>query len=123
MFERIKVSKINDHIWLLNDNDEATGYLVTGKDRGLIIDTMNGYENVKKVSEELTNLPLTVVNTHGHPDHIYGKVYFKEVYIHQADIPVAFHYYEHPLFQKVTGEMGVKPAHFKTIAEVYYLHL
>ena len=28
VFERIKISKINDHIWLLNDNNEATGYLV-----------------------------------------------------------------------------------------------
>lgn len=78
---------------------------------------MNGYEDVKKVAEELTNLPLTVVNTHGHPDHIYGNIYFEEVYIHKADIPVAFRYYEHPLFQKVTGELGLKAARFATVAE------
>ena len=40
MSERIKVSKIKDHIWLLNDNNEATGYVVVGKEKALIIDTM-----------------------------------------------------------------------------------
>lgn len=35
MFERIKISKINDHIWLLNDNNEATGYLVAGMEKYL----------------------------------------------------------------------------------------
>ena len=43
MMKRIKVKQINNHIWLLNDNDESTGYLVTGSERGLIIDTMTGY--------------------------------------------------------------------------------
>ena len=41
--KRIKVKQINNHIWLLNDNDESTGYLVTGSERGLIIDTMTGH--------------------------------------------------------------------------------
>ena len=68
--KRIKVKQINNHIWLLNDNDESTGYLVTGSERGLIIDTMTGYGNVRKVAEEITDFPLTVVNTHGHLDHI-----------------------------------------------------
>ena len=86
MFKRIKVSRVNDHIWLMNDNDEGTGYLVTGKERGLIIDTMNGYENVKELAETLTDLPLTVVNTHGHPDHIFGNIYFEEAYLHPADL-------------------------------------
>ena len=65
MFERIKTEKINDHIWLMNDNDEATGYLVTGTEKALVIDTMNGYEDVRKLAETLTDLPLIVVNTHG----------------------------------------------------------
>ena len=82
MMKRIKVKQINNHIWLLNDNDESTGYLVTGSERGLIIDTMTGYGNVRKVAEEITDFPLTVVNTHGHPDHIYGNVYFEKVHIY-----------------------------------------
>ena len=115
--ERIKVKQINDHIWLLNDNDESTGYLVTGSERGLIIDTMTGYGNVRKVAEEITDFPLTVVNTHGHPDHIYGNVYFEKVYIHPADIPVAERFYQDPAFVAAIRQMNRKPAEFLTVTE------
>ena len=59
---RMKVSSISDHIWLLNDNNEATGYVVTGSDRALVIDTMNGYEDVAAIAKSITALPLTVEN-------------------------------------------------------------
>lgn len=75
MFERVKLVQINDHIRLMNDADEATGYIVVGKEKALIIDTMNGYEDVKAIAETVTDLPLIVVNTHGHPDHIFGDVF------------------------------------------------
>lgn len=58
--KRIKVKQINNHIWLLNDNDESTGYLVTGSERGLIIDTMTGYGNVRKVAERFYQDPAFV---------------------------------------------------------------
>ena len=83
---RIKVSSINDHIWLLNDNNEATGYVIAGSERALIIDTMNGYEDVAAIAKSITVLPLTVVNTHGHPDHIYGNIFFEEAYINPRDM-------------------------------------
>ena len=35
MYERIQVKQINDHIWLLDDNGDSTGYLVTGEKSGL----------------------------------------------------------------------------------------
>lgn len=115
--KRIKVKQINNHIWLLNDNDESTGYLVTGSERGLIIDTMTGYGNVRKVAEEITDFPLTVVNTHGHPDHIYGNVYFEKVYIHPADIPVAERFYQDPAFVAAIRQMNRQSAEFLTLTE------
>lgn len=117
MGQRIKINKINDHIWLLNDNDEATGYLVTGTKKALVIDTMNGYENVRALVETLTELPIMLVNTHGHSDHIYGNIYFEEAYIHPADMELAERYYQHPMFQKAIAEAGLKPAIFKPIVE------
>lgn len=54
-FGRIRVKWINDHILLMNDNDEATGYLVLGAEKAVVIDTMNGYENVKQVAEHFTS--------------------------------------------------------------------
>lgn len=97
MFERIKVKKLNDHIYLMDDDGEATGYLVVGDKKALVIDTMNGYENVYDVVRTLTDLPLMVVNTHGHCDHIFGNVYFDEAYMNPNDSEVAK---EHMAFQE-----------------------
>ena len=72
MFERIKIKKLNGHIYLLDDNGEATGYLVTGKEKAAVIDTMNGIEDVHKAVRTITDLPLVLINTHGHCDHIFG---------------------------------------------------
>ena len=115
MFERVKIKQINDHIWLMNDHDEATGYIVLGTKKALIIDTMNGYENVKKIAESITKLPIMVVNTHGHPDHIYGNIYFEEAYLHPRDMKLAQLFYDNPEFQKEAKKCGLKPAAFKPI--------
>ena len=64
MFERIKVNRMNDHVYLMDDAKESTGYLVVGSKKALVIDTMNGYENVYDVVRTITELPVIVVNTH-----------------------------------------------------------
>lgn len=115
MFERVKLIKINDHIYLMNDNDEATGYIVLGKEKALVIDTMNGYEDVKAIAETVTQLPIMVVNTHGHLDHIYGNVYFEEAYMNPADYEIAECGYQHPVFVEAIKKAGGKPAKFKAI--------
>ena len=84
--ERIKLQQLNDHIFSMDDAGEAVGYLVVGEKKALVIDTMNGYEDVKAVARSVTDLPLMVVNTHGHCDHIYGNIYFEEAYLHPLDM-------------------------------------
>lgn len=83
------ISQVNDHIWLLNDNNEATGYVVAGRDKAMVIDTMIGLVNVKEEAEKLTKLPLICVNTHGHGDHIGGNWSFDKAYMNLADKKVA----------------------------------
>ena len=39
MTDRIKVKQMNESIYLLDDNGEATGYLVVGKEKAAVIDT------------------------------------------------------------------------------------
>lgn len=102
---------------MLNDKNEATGYLVTGKEKALVIDTMMGYEDVYAVAGTLTELPLVVVNTHGHGDHIYGNIYFKEAYIHPKDIELANKEFENPAFQTAVEPLGLKPAKFYEVRE------
>ena len=90
MTERIRVKKMNDSIYLLDDNGEATGYLVLGEKRAAVIDTMNGWADVAAVCRKITELPITVINTHGHCDHIFGNIYFPgPCLLHPDDFQVA----------------------------------
>ncbi len=59
--------------------------LVTGKDRALLFDTMIGLGDLAGFVRAQTALPLTVVNSHGHLDHVGGNLGFQDVYIHPAD--------------------------------------
>ncbi len=85
MSERMKITKLSDSIYLLNDNDSGTAYLVLGRERALVIDTANGYENFYDIVRGLTDLPLVLVNTHAHPDHVRGNVWFPKAYINFRD--------------------------------------
>lgn len=115
VFERIQVSQINSHVYLMDDNHEATGYLVVGSKKALVIDTMNGYENVYEVVRTITRLPLMVVNTHGHCDHIFGNVYFDSAYLHPADLPIAKQHMQIPEFVSECKKRGAKMPPFQPI--------
>jgi glyoxylase-like metal-dependent hydrolase (beta-lactamase superfamily II) len=58
--------------------EEAISYLVSGEERAVVIDTGTGIGNLKQVIPELTGLPVSVVNTHTHWDHIGNNHQFKE---------------------------------------------
>ncbi|MFC1477709.1 MBL fold metallo-hydrolase [candidate division KSB1 bacterium] len=59
--------------------EEAISYLVLGNDRALLIDTGTGIGDLKKVVDTLTDLPITVINTHGHYDHIGCNYQFGDI--------------------------------------------
>lgn len=60
-------------------------YLVVGEEKALLIDTGFGMGSLKKVVEALTDKPIIVVNTHGHPDHGGGNFEFGAAYLHSLD--------------------------------------
>ena len=95
------VSEVRPGIFLMDENHEATGYLVVGEDRACMIDTMNGYSDLAGEIRKITEKPVTVVNTHGHPDHIFGNVYFEEAYLHPADLALARSFTESPEFREI----------------------
>lgn len=89
MDKSIEIIKLRDNLYLLDEAHEATGYLLIGEEKACLIDTMNGYNDLKKITSELTDKPIIVVNTHGHPDHIFGNVYFDKGYMAPVDIDIA----------------------------------
>lgn len=88
MCEKIKVTKINPRVYLLDEEGQATGYLIVGQNRAAVVDTMNGEGDLLKVVKEITDLPVFVINTHGHGDHFFGNIYFDKAYIHPDDLPL-----------------------------------
>ncbi len=67
--------------------EEAISYLVLGEDRAALIDTGCGIGNIRALVEEFTDLPVVVVNTHSHNDHVAQNYMFDDVAI--FDDPVA----------------------------------
>lgn len=63
-------------------------YLVLGETRAALIDTGMGVGSLRAEVEKLTDLPVLVINTHGHPDHAGGNIEFDETYINPAEYDV-----------------------------------
>ena len=60
--------------------EETIGYLIVGEKRALLFDTGMGISDVRKVVSELTRLPVVVLNSHTHDDHVGGNWQFDNVY-------------------------------------------
>jgi glyoxylase-like metal-dependent hydrolase (beta-lactamase superfamily II) len=60
--------------------EETIGYLIVGEKRALLFDTGMGISDVNKVTAELTKLPIVVLNSHTHDDHVGGNWEFETVY-------------------------------------------
>jgi len=69
--------------------EEAISYLILGNERAVLLDTGMGIANLQAEIERLTNLPVVVVNSHGHYDHIGDNYRFSEVWAFDADTDVA----------------------------------
>jgi hydroxyacylglutathione hydrolase len=77
--------------WAIDDGGNDIIYLIAGSQRALLLDTGWGVADLLGLVASLTKLPLTVVNSHGHPDHTFGNGQFTRVHIHPADAPMVRH--------------------------------
>ena len=62
--------------------EETHCYLLCGRERAILIDTGLGVSNIKNIVDSLTTLPVMVVTTHAHWDHIGGHQYFEQIAVH-----------------------------------------
>ncbi|MGH0556123.1 MBL fold metallo-hydrolase [Bacillus pretiosus] len=90
--------KIKDSWFTVNQIDNTTfaiseyghweqvhSYLLIGEERAALIDTGLGIDNIKRITEQLTNLPIIVLTTHVHWDHIGSHGEFKNIYVHKDE--------------------------------------
>lgn len=62
-------------------SEKVISYLFVGKKQALLFDSGLGIGNIKNEIEKITKLPIILVNSHTHFDHIGGNHQFKTIYI------------------------------------------
>lgn len=87
-----KVHSLGRGVYHIEESAGAFTTLIIGEKKSLLIDTGYGFSDLRSVVEKLTNLPMIVVNTHGHLDHTGGNDQFEQVYINYKDLPVYLWY-------------------------------
>jgi hydroxyacylglutathione hydrolase len=72
--------------WEVNNptHTQTMGFII-GNKKAAIIDTGLGLTDLRKFLEQFTDLPIIVLNTHGHIDHVGANQLFDMSYINQAD--------------------------------------
>lgn len=81
------VEMIDENTYAISEykhREETYCYLLIGANKALLIDTGLGVANIKEVIDKLTSLPIMVVTTHVHWDHIGGHRFFDEIAVHEA---------------------------------------
>jgi len=79
---------MDDQTWRIIDGfgkGTIYSFLLCGTEKAVLIDTGMGFTDIKHITDKLTSLPVAVVNTHGHLDHIARNYQYETAYLHPAD--------------------------------------
>lgn len=74
-------------VWQITDRMGVCMTLLTGEKSALLVYTGYGLEDVQAFVQTLTALPLTVLLTHAHHDHILGARWFAKTCMLESDLP------------------------------------
>lgn len=90
---------------------DVYAYLILGRERGLLIDTCYSITHISEYVKQVTDLPIDVVNTHGHFDHIGGNSEFEQVYMSKKDWKTAKEHSDYTSLKKMFD-------HFKSVSPI-----
>lgn len=65
-------------LWMIAEPGHVVSWLYLGTDRAALIDSGTGIVPIRPLVDGLTDLPVTVINTHYHFDHVGGNAAFAE---------------------------------------------
>lgn len=88
MSDWFTVEKIDSQTFIISEYkhwEETHCYLLCGQESAVLIDTGLGISNIRKIVDSLTELPVMVVTTHIHWDHIGGHKYFENIAVHEME--------------------------------------
>ena len=82
-----EIIRINQNSWRIEENSGVRFFLLTGTERALLIDSGRDVCNARDIAESLTDLPVSLLNTHGDGDHVGSNGQFESFYMHPAEEP------------------------------------
>ena len=91
--------------------EETHCWLLCGKERALLIDSGLGVCDIRSVIDALTDLPVTVVTTHVHWDHIGSHRSFDNIGVYEAEKEWLNGHFPLPL-SAVRKNLAAKPCEF-----------
>lgn len=82
--ENYEIVKIDECSWRIEDTG-VRFFLLTGGERALLIDSGMRVSNARDIAAGLTDLPISLLNTHADRDHIGSNEQFESFYMHPAE--------------------------------------
>ena len=79
-FEVYRVAPGVFAIYEPHQSEETITYLILGKQTSLLFDTGMGIGDLKTLTQKLTKLPIIVLNSHTHDDHVGNNWQFDTIY-------------------------------------------
>lgn len=76
------VQRLRDGIYLIAEPVHVNSYLIVGSRRAVLFDSGLGVASIRRCIETITDLPVLVVNSHHHFDHVGGNREFSELAFH-----------------------------------------
>ncbi len=80
------LEKVASSITKITDITGVYAYLIEGNNKAALIDTCCGIGDISLIVKGISNLPVTVICTHGHVDHAGGTFGFDDVYLSRSDL-------------------------------------
>src|SRR4029079_14609507 len=78
-----QVYRVKPNVFAISEQrqyEEVISYLLIGSKRALLWDTGMGISKIRPLVESLISVPITVLNSHTHPDHMGGNYEFDEIW-------------------------------------------
>ena len=82
-----EIIQMNPNTWRIEDGG-VRFFLLTGSEKALLIDSGMNVSNARDIAAGLTDLPISLLNTHADRDHIGSNRQFAEFYMHPAEEPL-----------------------------------
>src|SRR5579862_1219237 len=79
-FEVYRVAPGVSAIYEPHQSEETISYLIAGRKQALLFDTGMGISDIRRIANGLTRLPVVVLNSHTHNDHVGGNWQFDTIY-------------------------------------------